>query len=304
MNSALVVMAAGLGSRYGGVKQIDRVGPAGEILMEYAIFDALRAGFDKLIVIIKPEMLDDCRELFGDRIEAATGMKIHYAFQNMQGDYAGIPIPAARSKPLGTVHALLSAAHLIDRPFAALNADDYYGSAAFAVLEPQLHRLQSASDSAMVAYLLKNTVSPYGGVTRGVCAVEDGLLRRITETYHLRLMPDGTIREQSTDATGPALPENTPVSMNIWGFHPDILPMLDARFRSFLRALPENDNKSECLLPVVLDELIVGGSLRTHVLETADRWFGLTYREDKPGVMQRLQDLHEAGVYPPALWNP
>ena len=285
-------------------KQIDRVGPAGEILMEYAIFDALRAGFDKLIIIIKPEMLDDCRALFGNRIEAATDIKIHYAFQNMQCSYAGIPIPAARTKPLGTVHALLSAAELIDRPFAAVNADDYYGPAAFSALQPQLRALRGASDSAMVAYLLKNTVSPYGGVTRGVCSVDNGFLQKITETYHLCLMPDGTVREHSPEQTGPVLPGNTPVSMNMWGFHPDILPLIEARFCSFLHALADDDNKSECLLPVMVDEFIAAGSLRTRVLESPDRWFGLTYREDKPGVMQRLQALHAAGTYPPALWKP
>lgn len=298
MNSALVVMAAGLGTRYGGVKQIDRVGPDGEILMEYAIRDALNAGFDKLIVIIKRDMLEDCRELFGDRIEAATGWKIHYAFQETSGFCNGL-----RVKPLGTVHALLSAKDDIDRPFAAINADDYYGPAAFSALEPELHCLADAGDSAMVAYLLKNTVSPFGGVTRGICTAENGYLRKITETFDLRLAEDGSIRACPGGVPGPVLSPDTLVSMNMWGFHPGILPMLEAELNDFLRTLPPDDDSSECLLPTALDDLLSRGALRTHVLTTGDRWFGLTYREDKPGVVDSLRALHEAGAYPPALWK-
>ena len=221
MNSALVIMAAGLGSRYGGVKQIEKVGPGGEILMEYAIFDALRAGFDKLVIIIKRDMLTDCAELFGRRIEARTGLKIHYAFQEMSGTWGGISIPEGRTKPLGTVHALLSAKDEIDRPFAVINADDYYGPEAFQKLEPHLGKLTGAEDSAMVAYLLKNTVSPYGPVTRGVCSIADGQLRKISETYKIRLLPDGSIRDCSAGGEdGPLLQPDTPVSMNMWASIP------------------------------------------------------------------------------------
>ena len=303
MHSALVIMAAGLGSRYGGVKQIEKVGPGGEILMEYAIYDALRAGFDQLIVIIKPEMLDDCEALFGRRIAAATGQTLHYAFQRMDGDWNGIPIPAGRTKPLGTVHALLSAASLLDRPFAVINADDYYGPDAFQVLEPQLHRLRGAGDSAMVAYQLKNTVSPFGSVTRGVCNLGDGMLRKITETYKITLLPDGSIRDCSAGEDGPVLDPDTPVSMNMWGYHPEVLPLMAARFADFLRSLPAEDNKSECLLPVIMDRLLAEGLIETSALHTDGQWFGLTYQEDKPGVRSALQQLHAAGVYPPTLWE-
>ena len=303
MNSALVIMAAGLGSRYGGVKQIEKVGPCGEILMEYAIYDALCAGFDKLILIIKKEMLDDCRETFGDRVEAGTGLKIHYAFQEMEGVWGGTAIPSGRTKPLGTVHALLSAKDVIDRPFAVINADDYYGPDAFRVLEPKLRQLGSAEESAMVAYLLKNTVSPYGAVTRGVCAVENGLLRKVTETYKIRLLPDGSIRDCSGGDEGIPLEPETPVSMNMWGYHPDVLPRMEQQLVSFLRDLSPDDNKSECLLPVVMDRFLSAGSIRTEVLRTADSWFGLTYQEDKPVVKQALRTLHASGVYPPSLWG-
>ena len=303
MNSALVIMAAGLGSRYGGVKQIEKVGPCGEILMEYAIYDALRAGFDKLILIIKKEMLDDCRETFGGRVEAGTGLKIHYAFQEMEGVWGGAAIPSGRTKPLGTVHALLSAKDVIDRPFAVINADDYYGPDAFRVLEPKLQQLCSAEESAMVAYLLKNTVSPYGAVTRGVCAVENGLLSKVTETYKIRLLPDGSIRDCSGGDEGIPLEPETPVSMNMWGYHPDVLPRMEQQLVSFLRSLSPDDNKSECLLPIVMDRFLSAGSIRTEVLRTADSWFGLTYQEDKPVVKQALRTLHASGVYPPSLWG-
>ena len=303
MNSALVIMAAGLGSRYGGVKQIEKVGPNGEILMEYAIYDGLRAGFDRVILIIKREMLEDCRELFGDRIERSTGVKIEYAFQGTDGLWDGVSVPAARTKPLGTVHALLCAADFIDRPFAVINADDYYGPAAFRVLESRLAALSGPEDSAMVAYLLKKTVSPHGSVTRGVCGVEDGWLQKVTETYKISLLPDGSIRDCSASPDGPALAPDTPVSMNMWGFHPAVLEKMRPYFVDFLRELAPDDNKSECLLPVMMDRFLQDGRIRTAVLQTEDSWFGLTYQEDKPLVREALRALRDQGVYPPKLWD-
>lgn len=303
MNAALVVMAAGMGSRYGGVKQIDRLGPDGEILMEYAIHDALRAGFDRLVLIIKPEMLSDVKEVFGDRVERGTGMKLCYAFQETAGDYHGVPIPAGRTKPLGTVHAVLSARDYLDRPFAVINADDFYGAGAIRAIGAALPELRGAADSAMVAYELKNTVSPYGSVTRGVCSVEEGALRKITETYKIRLLPDGTIRDCSGEEPGDPLDPETPVSMNLWGFHPDILEEMEASFLDFLRNLSPEDNKSECLLPVLMDRFIAEGRTRCAVLPTEEHWFGLTYREDRPGVVAELERLHREGVYPKTLWG-
>ena len=303
MNAALVVMAAGMGSRYGGVKQIDRLGPDGEILMEYAIRDAMRFGFDKLVVIIKPEMLEDVKVVFGDRVERGTGLKICYAFQATDGDYQGVPIPASRSKPLGTVHAVLCAKAYLDRPFAVINADDFYGAGAIEAAARALPELQSASDSGMVAYQLKNTVSPFGAVTRGVCTVEDGLLRKVTETYKIRLLPDGTIRDCSEGEDGPLLDPEAPVSMNLWLYHPGILDKMEARFLDFLQKLDPADNKSECLLPVLMDRFIAEGETRCRVLYTDEHWFGLTYREDRPGVVAELQRLHREGVYPKALWG-
>ena len=202
MDMTLVVMAAGLGSRYGGVKQIERLGPDGEILMEYAIYDALRAGFDRIVLIIKPQMLQDVRALFGDRIEQRTGIRIDYAFQTPERFTAARPELAQRKKPLGTVHAVLCARDAIETPFAVINADDFYGRGAIDAIAAALPELRGAQDAAMVGYRLKNTVSPFGTVTRGVCATQDGLLRKVQETYKIRLCPDGLIRDTSGEGEG------------------------------------------------------------------------------------------------------
>ena len=193
----LVIMAAGLGSRYGGVKQVERMGPGGEILMEYAIFDALRAGFDHIVLIIKPTMLQDVKELFGDRVEAATGLKMDYVFQDPARFTEGYVIPLERVKPFGTVHAVLCAKDVIDSPFAVMNADDYYGRTALEEISAELSRLEDASHATMVGYQLQNTVSPYGTVTRGVCIVKDGKLQKVNETYKIKVCADGTIRDTS-----------------------------------------------------------------------------------------------------------
>lgn len=302
MNKALVVMAAGLGSRYGGVKQIARLGPGGEILMEYAIFDALKAGFDKIIIIIKHEMLDDVKELFGDRIERSSGIKICYAFQSSDVPYDELPIPAGRTKPLGTVHAILSAKEFLDRPFAVINADDYYGQSALGLISGELDKFSDASKTTMVAYLLKNTVSRFGTVTRGVCRVEDGMLKKVDETFNIKLCDDDIIRDLS-DEGGAELDPESPVSMNMWGFHEGIVAHMDRYFRDFLTRLDEADNKSECLLPVMMDFLISGGHISTTVLTTDERWFGLTYKSDAPGVIEALHALHDEGKYPETLWE-
>ena len=303
MEKTLVVMAAGLGSRYGGVKQIERLGPDGEILMEYAIYDAVAAGFNRLVIIIKPNMLDDVRELFGDRIERSTGIKIDYAFQENTKFIGNYKLPPERVKPFGTVHAVLCARQFISSPFAVINADDYYGASAFASIAGELERLGGAQDATMVAYRLKNTVSPFGTVTRGVCSVEEGKLCKVTETYKIRLFPDGSIRDTSAGEDGPLLDPESFVSMNMWGCHPELLDVMEEYFKAFLAALDPEDIKSECLLPTMMDALTADGRISISVLSTCDRWFGLTYQEDKPGVVAELNALHESGAYPPALWK-
>ena len=303
MDKALVVMAAGLGSRYGGVKQIERLGPDGEILMEYAIYDALAAGFNKVVLIVKPEILKDVKELFGDRIEKSSGIKIDYALQTTDRFTGRRPEFGDRTKPFGTVHAVLCAKDVITTPFAVINADDYYGRSAFETMSAELEKLGSAREATMVAYRLKNTVSPFGTVTRGVCMVSGGRLQKVRETYKIKLMPDGSIRDTSASEDGPLLEPDTFVSMNLWGYHQDILPVMERYFADFLASLPADELKAECLLPTMMDELTAAGGISISVLNTNERWFGLTYKEDKPGAVETLTKLHESGVYPPTLWN-
>lgn len=302
MDKTLVIMAAGLGSRYGGVKQIERIGPGGEILMQYAIYDAAAAGFNRAVIIIKPEMLEDVKSLFGDRIERSTGIRIDYAFQENTKFTGSRPELSGRSKPFGTVHAVLCARELIQSPFTVINADDYYGRSAFETMADALPTLTSAQDAAMVAYLLKNTVSPFGTVTRGLCSAENGILTKVRETYKIKLLPDGTIRDTSVSEEGLPLDPDSLVSMNMWACHPDILDVMERYFYDFLAKLTPEDGKSECLLPTMMDDLTRSGRIKISVLGSRDRWFGLTYREDRPSVVSELNKLHASGVYPPTLF--
>ena len=301
MSAALVILAAGLGSRYGGIKQAEHVGPEGEILLEYSVYDALRVGFDRIVVIVKPEMRSDAQAAFGDRMIAATGAELCYALQQTEGQWKGIPLPTGRKKPLGTLHALLSAREYLDRPFAVINADDYYGRNAVSSVGAALSGLRSGRDCVLAAYRLKNTVSPYGAVTRGVCSVEDRMLKKITETYQIRLFPDGTIRDLTEGVNSSPLAPDSPVSMNLWGFHPGILDAMEERFSAFLRGLGD-DPRRELPLSVAVDDILASGQAECRVLDTEDRWFGMTYPEDKAVVVDELRKLHESGFYPAGLW--
>ena len=302
MNKTLVVMAAGLGSRYGGVKQVEKVGPGGEILMEYAIYDAMQAGFDHVVIIVKPGMADDMRALFAEKIERAGGPKIDFAFQDPARFTERYVIPPERVKPFGTVHCVICARELIRTPFAVINADDYYGGAAFRAIADELDRLEDASKATMVAYELQNTVSRFGTVTRGVCRVENGMLQKVVETYKIGVQPDGSIADLSGEAPV-LLDPAAPVSMNLWGYHPAMLDVMEQYFYDFLDAIEPGDIKAECLLPIMMDALTAEGRCATSVLTTPDKWFGLTYPEDKKSVVRELHALHDSGVYPATLWN-
>lgn len=299
MNTTLIIMAAGMGSRYGGNKQVDAIGPGGEILMEYSIYDAIRAGFNKVVFIIKREMLDTVREMVGDRI--AKKVQVEYAFQDFSSLPAFYQVPAGRTKPFGTVHAILCARDVVHEPFAVLNADDYYGVPAFQSMHDCLQSLAPTGEAAMVGYRLCNTVSENGTVTRGVCSLLDGKLAAVKETYKIRPFPDGTIRDTSQSEEGAALDPQALVSMNFWGFTPWIFEAADAYFTAFLKALAPDSVKGECLLPIMVDDLMRAGGLSVRVLSTDAVWFGITYREDKPYVMGELKALHAAGVYPKTL---
>lgn len=300
MHATLVIMAAGMGSRYGGNKQIDGIGPSGEILMEYSIYDAIRAGFDKIVFIIKPEMEQTLRALCGDRI--ARQVEVAYAFQTYDSIPAFYTIPADRVKPFGTVHAMLCAKDVVHEPFAVLNADDYYGVSAFKTMYDAITTLKSENEACMVGYRLKNTVSENGTVTRGVCSLDaSGNLTKVQETYKIAPFPDGTIRDTQSSKEGVVLDPEALVSMNFWGFTPWIFKTAQAYFDAFLRALAPDNIKGECLLPVMVDDLMHRQLLRVQVLSTDAVWFGITYKEDKASVQSDLRALHAQGVYPPTL---
>ena len=305
MKTTLVIMAAGLGSRYGGNKQTEGIGPNHEMLMEYSIYDAVRAGFSKFVFVIKPDMqplieklcgelVADCKDADGDPVEVC------YAIQ----DFSSIPsfyqVPAERVKPFGTVHAVLCAQEYVHEPFAIVNADDYYGVDAYSSMKACLETLQEG-EAAMVGYYLKNTVSKNGTVTRGVCSCENGMLTKVTETFKIMPFADGTIRDTATSDEGVVLDPNALVSMNFWGCLPSIFAPMKAYFESFLRNIKPGEIKAECLLPIMVDDMMREGSLRVRVLSTNATWFGITYPQDKPYVQQELKKLHEQGVYPAAL---
>ena len=301
MNTTLLIMAAGLGSRYGGNKQIDRIGPNGEILMEYSIYDAVEAGFDKVVFVIRRSMDSLFREMIGDKI--AKKVNVAYAYQEYDTLPDGFVPPAERSKPYGTVHAVVCAMDQIREPFAVINADDYYGKEAFAAMAMSLKKLQTANNKAsMVAYYLKNTISKNGHVTRGVCTVDSGNhLQKVTETYNILPFPDGTIRDIHDDPNGVILDPDSLVSMNLWGFAPSFFEAGRKYLSDFLKDPSGDPLKKECLLPALVDTLMHTEGLEVEVLSTKAVWFGVTYKEDKEYVASELRKLHENGSYPPAL---
>ena len=306
MKAALVIMAAGMGSRYGGNKQVDGLGPNGEILMEYSIYDAIRAGFNKVVFIIKPDMKELMENLCGRRIAQmkandGSSVEVAYAFQDFSSVPSWYKIPAERVKPFGTAHAVLCARDVVKEPFAVINADDYYGADAFSTIYNELCKLPETGAATMVGYRVDKTVSENGTVTRGVCQTEDGKLTKIVETFKIKLYPNGDIRDIENGEDSPLIPPETPVSMNFWGFTPWIFEKLDAFFTDFLKNLAPDNSKGEALLPTLVGELIESGELTVSVLHSNARWFGVTYKEDKPAVQAELKKLHDAGVYPKTL---
>ena len=301
MNTTLLIMAAGLGSRYGGNKQIDRIGPNGEILMEYSIYDAVEAGFNKVVFVIRKSMDAQFREMIGDKI--AQKVEVAYAYQEYDTLPDGFIPPEGRTKPYGTVHAVVCAMDLIHEPFAVINADDYYGKDAFAAMYASLQGLRDTETKAsMVAYYLKNTVSRNGHVTRGICEVDEtGHLVKVTETYSILPFPDGTIRDIHDNPDGIILDPDALVSMNMWGFAPSFFDAGKQYLRDFLFNPSGDPLKKECLLPALVDDQMHTQGLQVEVLSTRAVWFGVTYKEDKDYVAAELKKLHENGSYPPAL---
>lgn len=301
MDKTLLIMAAGMGSRYGGDKQVDGMGPHGEILLEYSVFDALAAGFTKVVFIIKRNFEQRIRDMVGDAL--AKRVKVEYVYQEFDSLPAWYSRPAERTKPFGTVHALLCAKDVIDGPFAVINADDYYGRAPYALVGERIQTLAAEREACMVGYYLKNTVSENGHVTRGVCeTTPEGKLKSVTETYKIAPFPDGTIRDTNLDPEGVPLDPNSLVSMNLFGFTPWIFAAAQKHFETFLASLKEDELKAEYVLPVLVDELMKQEGLTVDVLATDATWFGVTYQQDKPFVQAQLKAMHDAGQYPDTLF--
>lgn len=300
--TTLVIMAAGLGSRYGGNKQIDGLGPNNEIIMDYSIYDAIQAGFNKVVFIIKKDMEETFHEIIGKRV--ANRVEVGYAFQGFDSIPSFYQIPSERTKPFGTVHAVLCAKDIVHEPFCVINADDYYGPEAFKTMYDHLQTLDNkdkdVAEFAMVGYRLKNTISENGHVTRGVChANGKGELEKIVETYKIMKFPDGTIRDINFREEGDILDPDTLVSMNFWGFTPEIFPLFESYFENFLKSDP--GIKTEYGLPTCIADLMADGKAIVKILPCVSKWFGVTYQEDKPSVQSNLRDLHDRNVYPKSL---
>ena len=299
----LVVMAAGMGSRYGGLKQIDPVGSQGEAILDYSIYDAHQAGFETVVIIIKEAIKKDFMETVGKRLEKAP-VEIRYAYQELDKLPAGITIPEGRTKPWGTSHAVLCAREQIDgAPFAVINADDYYGKAAFKVIFDALSASTDPNGYCMVGYELGKTVTENGSVARGVCQTDDkGYLTEVIERTSIETYEGGIRYQENGEYTD--LPADTTVSMNMWGFMPSFLDEIDARFAAFLKdAIPANPLKCEYFLPLPVSQLIKEGKATVKVLTSPDRWFGVTYAADKPVVVAAVKAMTDEGKYPDGLWK-
>lgn len=310
MKTALVIMAAGIGSRFGGgIKQLAPVGMNGEIIMDYSIHDAIEAGFDEIVFIIRRDIEEAFREAIGSRIEKICeklGVEIAYAYQEREALPEGVSCPKDRTKPWGTGQAVLACRKVLHEPFAVINADDYYGKEVFRKIHTYMVEQMDVNapvyDICMGGFILANTLSENGGVTRGVCEVGEGeILKRVTETYNIQKTADGMT---ATDKEGSpvSVQENQHVSMNMWGLTPGFVEELEKGFPEFLAGLKEGDVKSEYLLPTIIDQMIHDGRARVKLLETHDRWFGVTYREDKESVTESIRALIREGVYPEKLF--
>ncbi|WP_330587237.1 hypothetical protein [Aminipila butyrica] len=310
MNTTLLIMAAGIGSRFGGgIKQLEPVGPNGEIIMDYSIYDALEAGFNKIIFIIRKDLEKDFKEVIGNRIEKICD--VAYAYQELTDIPSGFTKPEERTKPWGTGQAVLSCKGILREPFAVINADDYYGKEAFVKVHDYLVRSSQPGSEipsyCMAGFILKNTLSDHGGVTRGICQIDENVnLINVVETHNIvKTMEAGKVGAVIQGEKGgfKSIDEESYVSMNMWGLTPDFLEVLQAGFSEFLSALKPEDIKSEYLLPTIVDELIKSGRAEVKLLETHDKWFGVTYKEDKEVVVKSFRKLIDSGIYKEKLFD-
>ena len=294
----LLVLAAGMGSRYGGLKQIDPVGPSGETIIDYSIYDAMRAGFGKLVFVIRKDIEQQFREIVGARFEKRIA--VEYAFQELDKLPAGYSLPTGRTKPWGTTHAILMAENVVKENFAAINADDFYGRNAYDVLAK--HLTSGTPDYAMVGFILKNTLSDFGTVARGVSRVDaSNYLTNIVELMKIERDGNGA-KDTGADGKITPLTGDEAVSMNFWGFTPALFPQLRVAFENFLKK-SSNEQKSECYIPATVGDLVTSGQAKCKVLRSPDSWFGVTYREDRPNVVESIRALVAKGEYPEKLWT-
>jgi len=298
MKPALIIMAAGMGSRYGGLKQMDPVGPNGECLLEYSIYDAIRAGFGKVVFVIRRDFEKEFQEQIGSRFE--NRIVVQYAFQSIEDLPRGFTVPEGRSKPWGTGQAVVACRNVIREPFVVQNADDFYGAEAYQVIARAFKQLEKG-ESCMVGYKLRNTLSPYGTVSRGICYTDNGLLKTVVERFDIEANGTGSIQYieqgQTLEMTGDEI-----CSMNFWGFQPYLFNTLEEKFIVFLQE-KGRELKSEWFIPNIIQDAIDAGETRVKVLSSDSQWFGVTYPEDRPAVVAILQAMHEAGIYPAKLWN-
>ncbi|HOT64038.1 MAG: nucleotidyltransferase [Dysgonomonadaceae bacterium] len=300
MKPTLFVLAAGMGSRYGGLKQLDGVGPSGETIMDYSIYDAVHAGFGKLVFVIRKSFEKDFREKIVKKYEHKIPVEL--VFQDLDNLPAGFSVPEGREKPWGTNHAVMMGKDVIHEPFAVINADDFYGRESYKVLSDYLSKLDNTRNQyCMIGYRVGNTLSESGTVARGICETDaEGNLTGVVErTQVMRI--DGEVKYKDENDQWISIPDNTPVSMNMWGFTPDYFEYSEKYFVEFLKKNIQNP-KAEFFIPLVVNELIVNNTAKVKVLDTPSKWFGVTYAEDRPGVVAKLQQLVDDGVYPSPLW--
>lgn len=303
-DTTLVIMAAGIGSRFGGgIKQLEPMGPNGEIIMDYSVYDAIQAGFHKVVFVTRKDLLDTFKEIIGNRVEKV--IPVEYALQEIDDIPEGYSVNANRTKPWGTGQAILSCKGIVDTPFAVINADDYYGKEAYRQIHDYLaeeHSSERKYNFCMAGFMLGNTLSENGGVTRGICRLdENGKLVEVKETGGIVKTRTGAAYDDGKGGLTECAPDAY-VSMNMWGFTPDFLDELEIGFKEFLGGLDKEDVKSEFLLPVFVDSLIKAKKANVAVLETKDKWFGVTYKEDKPFVAESIRNLIARGQYPERLY--
>lgn len=298
VKTTLVIMAAGLGSRYGGIKQLEPVGPSGEIILDYSVYDAILAGFKKVIFIIRKDIEKDFKDVIGDRL--SKFVEVEYVIQDLNDLPVGFLKPEDRTKPWGTGQAVLCCKGKIDGPFAVINADDYYGKEAFIKINQFLQVMKPCEDKynfCMAGFQLGNTLSEYGSVTRGVCKVnQENILIGIDETRNIKK------KSEYAEADGKQIPFEQPVSMNMWGFTPDFIDELEIRFKRFLENIKGEECTAEYLLPIIIGDMIEEDAVKVSVLNTSDRWFGVTYKEDKEYVIESFKALVDKGEYPNKLF--